>query len=307
MNVFVRTDNLCKKYGHTYALRDASIEIHQGDIYGIVGRNGAGKSTLMKLITGLTGRTAGELELFGQTEDLFKQRRRIGAIVETPEFFPYFSGEQNLEYFRRQRGIVDPGVVERALRQVGLADAGRKKFKAYSLGMKQRLGLALALMGEPDVLVLDEPVNGIDPAGIVEMRHLLLRLNQEKHITILISSHILAELSNLATRFAIIDQGVILEELSAEELALKSRAYIELRTEQPRRAVAILERDLGFTQFLVDAHGQIRLFEGFDQLGAISQKLVQENVGLLGMEQRHDSLEDYFLNLIGGGRHAQLS
>lgn len=298
-NQVLQTHRLTKSYRGYAALNSASIGIRRGDIYGIVGKNGAGKTTLMKLITGLTEPSSGELALFGEARDLQRMRARIGAIVEQPDFFPYFSGPQNLEYFRIQRGIAEKEAVEKALAAVELRDAGEKKFKAYSLGMKQRLGMALALMGSPDFLILDEPINGIDPEGIVHIRNLIKKLNRERKMTILISSHILAELANLATRFAIIDRGVVLEELTAEELAAKTGSYLRIRVDEPKLALAYLEQELGLSRFWVDQAQQIILEEGIERSAEISALLVGRGLALHEIACCRSSLEDYFMQKIG--------
>ena len=223
--------------------------------------------------------------------------------MEIPSFYPYLTARENLEYYRRQRGVAGNHVVEDALQKVGLADTGKKKFKAFSLGMKQRLGLALALMNRPDLLLLDEPINGLDPEGIVDFRNLLLELNRQYQTTILISSHILSELQNLATSYGFIDKGQMLEQLSAAELAEKCRDCLELRVSDAPRAAALLERELGFRDFEVLPGGAIRLYEGLEAPEAVTRLLVEQDIALTGVEHRGGNLEDYFLNLIGGVHH----
>ena len=199
--LILQTRDLTRRYGHTLALDHAALSVEKGQIFGLVGRNGAGKTTLIRLISGQSHPTAGEVTLFGASTPaaLARARSRTGAMVEIPSFYPYLTARQNLEYYRIQRGIPGRECVDEALEQVRLTDTGKKKFKTFSLGMKQRLGLALALMNHPEFLLLDEPINGLDPEGIVEFRELLLQLNRERQTTILISSHILSELSTLAT------------------------------------------------------------------------------------------------------------
>ena len=211
------TQALTKRYGAHTAVDRVDLAVNRGEIYGLVGRNGAGKTTLIRMVTGQTLPTGGALALFGASggKELSAARARTGVMVETPSFYPYLTARQNLEYYRIQRGIPGKNVVDQVLSEVDLADTGKKTFKNFSLGMKQRLGLALALMARPDFLLLDEPINGLDPEGIVEFRNLLLRLNQERQTTILISSHILSELANLATCYGFIDNGVMLEQISA--------------------------------------------------------------------------------------------
>ena len=216
-------------YGDKPALDKINMSVKKGDIYALIGKNGAGKTTLLRLFTGQNAPDYGSIELFGQTgtHGLNEARKRTGAIIETPAFYPFFSAERNLEYYRIQRGIDDPSIVETVLKETGLYEAKDKKFKNFSLGMKQRLGIALSLMHDPEFLILDEPINGLDPAGIVEMRKLMLRLNKENGLTIIISSHILSELANMATCYGFIDHGQILQEMSAEELEAKEKSYVK--------------------------------------------------------------------------------
>lgn len=303
-NVLV-TRSLTKRYGGTAVVDQVDLTLPKGEIYGLVGRNGAGKTTIIRMVCAQTLPTSGEIELFGATgeRELQKARARTGAMVEIPSFYPYLTARENLEYYRRQRGIAGKNVVDDALRQVGLANTGRKKFKTFSLGMKQRLGLALALMDRPDLLLLDEPINGLDPEGIVEFRNLLLELNRQYHTTILISSHILPELQNLATCYGFLDKGKMLEEVTAAALAEKCRDCLELKVDDAPRAAALLERQLGYRDFEVVAGGAIRLYEGLGEPEKVTRLLVEQGISLGGMEHRGANLEDYFLNLIGGVHH----
>lgn len=303
-NVLV-TRSLTKRYGGTAVVDQVDLTLPKGEIYGLVGRNGAGKTTIIRMACAQTLPTSGEIELFGVTgeRELQKARSRTGAMVETPSFYPYLTAVENLEYYRRQRGIAGKNVVDDALRQVGLADTGRKKFKTFSLGMKQRLGLALALMDRPDLLLLDEPINGLDPEGIVEFRNLLLELNRQYHTTILISSHILPELQNLATCYGFIDKGRMLEQVTAAALAEKCRDCLELKVDDAPRAAALLERQLGYRDFEVVAGGAIRLYEGLGEPEKVTRLLIEQGISLAGMEHRGANLEDYFLSLIGGVHH----
>jgi len=225
-------------------------------------------------------------------------------MVEIPSFYPYLTAKENLEYYRRQRGIAGEHVVDDALRQVNLTNTGKKKFKTFSLGMKQRLGLALALMNRPDLLLLDEPINGLDPEGIVEFRNLLLELNRQYQTTILISSHILSELQNLATCYGFLDKGHMLEQISAVKLGEKCRDCLELRVDDAPRAAAVLEKELRLRDFEVLPGSMIRLYEGLDEPQKVTGALVVQGIALYGMEHRGANLEDYFLNLIGGVHHA---
>ncbi|MFR1050428.1 MAG: ABC transporter ATP-binding protein [Lachnospirales bacterium] len=304
-NILV-TRGLTKRYGAALAVDHADITLPKGEIYGLVGRNGAGKTTIIRMVASQTVPTSGEVELFGATgeRDLEKARSRTGAMVEIPSFYPYLTARENLEYYRRQRGIAGARVVEDALEQVGLTDTGKKKFKTFSLGMKQRLGLALALMNRPELLLLDEPINGLDPEGIVEFRNLLLELNRQYQTTILISSHILSELQNLATCYGFIDKGRMLEQLTAVQLAEKCRDCLELRVDDAPRAAAMLERELGLRDFEILPGGAIRLYEGLSEPQKVTRLLVEQGIALSGMEHRGANLEDYFLGLIGGVHHA---
>lgn len=221
-------------------------------------------------------------------------------MVETPAFYPYLTAQQNLEYYRIQRGIPGRSCVDEALELVRLTGAGKKKFKTFSLGMKQRLGLALALMNQPEFLLLDEPINGLDPEGIVEFRELLLRLNRERQTTILISSHILSELSALATHYAFIDRGRMLETVSAADLRERCRDCLELRVDDAARAARVLEEQLGTRDFEVLPQERLRLYAFLDHPQTVNRVLIEEGVGLISVQQRDSNLEDYFLSLIDG-------
>ncbi len=297
--------SLTKRYGAATVVDRVDLTLSKGEIYGLVGRNGAGKTTIIRMVCAQTLPSGGEIELFGETtpQGLQSARSRTGAMVEIPSFYPYLTARENLEYYRRQRGIAGSHVVEDALEQVNLADTGKKKFKTFSLGMKQRLGLALALMNRPDLLLLDEPINGLDPEGIVEFRNLLLELNRQYQTTILISSHILSELQNLATCYGFLDKGKMLEEITAAALAEKCRDCLELKVDDAPRAAALLERELGYRDFEVLPGGAIRLYEGLGNPEKITATLFAQGIALSGIEHRGANLEDYFLNLIGGVRH----
>ena len=299
------TRGLTKRYGSHLAVDRAELTVEKGQIYGLVGRNGAGKTTIIRMITGQTVPTAGELSLFGATgKDLMKVRARTGVMVETPSFYPYLTARQNLEYYRIQRGIPGKETVDQVLEETDLAGTGKKVFKNFSLGMKQRLGLALALMNRPDLLLLDEPINGLDPEGIVEFRNLLLRLNRERQTTILISSHILSELGNLATCYGFIDNGRMLEQISAKALEEKCRACIEAKVDNASQAALVLEQQLGIRDYEVLPGNVLRIYSSLDAPQRVTQVLVEGGVAIQGIESRGANLEDYFLAMIGGVRHA---
>lgn len=299
-NTVFSSRELTKRY-RDLAVDHVSMEVRPGQIYGLVGKNGAGKTTLIRMITGQTIPTSGSFSLFGESgeKNLNRMRRRIGCMVETPSFFPYLTAHENLEFYRIQRGIPGKEVVDGLLRQVNLADTGKKKFKNFSLGMKQRLGLALALLGSPDFLILDEPINGMDPIGIVEFRDTLLQLNHNHGVTILISSHILSELSNLATDYAFVDKGRLLEQISAEDIRAKCRDCLEIRVSNAPQAATLLDT-LGNAEYEVQPDGVIRLYSHMDDPQTISSLLVGGGVSLLSISTHSANLEEYFLNLMGG-------
>ena len=298
------TYGLQKAYGSCKALDGVNMLVRRGDVYGLVGRNGAGKTTLMRMITGQSEPSGGEMELFGASgKNMRSQRTRTGAMIEIPSFSPFLTAQENLEYYRLQRGIPGRHVVDEVLEQVDLANTGKKKFKSFSLGMKQRLGLALALMNHPDFLVLDEPINGLDPEGVAEFRQILRQLNQERQTTILISSHILSELSNVATRYGFMEQGKLLEEISAETLHDKCRTCLRLEVDDAAKAAAVLQSELGTDKFEVLPNNVVQLYACLDDPKQASYALARNGVALLAMEQKGADLEAYFLDLIGGGRH----
>jgi len=300
-NEIMAIKSLSKKYGQFTALYPASLSITKGEIMGLVGKNGAGKTTLLKLITGQSLPTSGELKLFAAStpEGLMQARQRIGAIVETPCFYRDMTAQQNLEYYRIQRGIPGKEAVEAALHEVGLTDTGRKKFKDFSLGMKQRLGLALALMNHPDFLVLDEPINGLDPMGIVEMRELLLTLNREKQITMFISCHVLAEMQNLATKYAFIDRGKIIKTITAQQLEESCKLFLRLVVDSEVRAAALLEKHFQGIHYSVQPDKSIHIYNLQGRADEVTQVLVTNNVRLFLLEAKGMNLEDYFVSLVG--------
>ena len=300
------TRNLSKHYGKFEALKSTSIDIKKGEIYGLVGKNGAGKTTLLRMIAGQTMPTSGEVELFSETtpKGLDDSRKRIGAMIETPSFFPYLTAAENLEYYRIQRGIPDSDCIKQLLKEVGLSDTKKKKFKSFSLGMKQRLGLALAMMNNPDFLVLDEPINGLDPMGIVEIRNLLLKLNQEKNITIIISSHILTELSSIATEYGFIDKGNLIEQISAEELKEKCKECIEVNVNNAEKVAVLLENKLDCHEYEILPNNIIRIYRFTDKTSKISSLIINNGIELNSMVVKGTSLEDYFVSLVGGDINA---
>lgn len=306
MNEFVlKTNHLSKKYKENMALDKVDMSLRKGSIYGFIGQNGAGKSTLIKIVTGLAFPSNGTIELFGASNEheLIQMRKRIGTIIEGPALFPHMNAAENLEAHRLLKGIPGKECIQRTLALVGLQGTGKKKAKNFSLGMKQRLGLAIALIGDPEFLILDEPTNGLDPMGVVEMRELLLKLNRENGITILISSHILSELHLLATHYGIIHNGKLLEQLTARELDEQCQHYLHIKVENPNKAATIIENDLRTNDFEVMPDGIIKLYKYVEQPGKVSTLLAASGLVVEQFMPMGEDLESYFTNLIGGVHH----
>lgn len=298
----LRTTNVTKTYGRDAAVDHVSMAIKKGDIFGLIGQNGAGKSTMLRLVTGLSFPTSGTIEWFGNAnpKEITKAQKRMGAIIEHPALFPNMSAVENLEVHRLQKGIPGKECIANTLALVGLQHTGRKKVKNFSLGMKQRLGIAITLLGDPEFLVLDEPTNGLDPIGIVELRELIKKLNVEKGLTVLISSHILSELHLLATTFGIIHEGRMLEQISAEELDKKCRKHLQIKVDQPEKATAVLENSLGETNFDVMPDGTLKLYAFLDDVRTVSKTLTDHELSIEHLSENGDSLENYFSERIGG-------
>lgn len=300
--VILKTYNITKKYGNQVAVNNVNMTIRKGEIYGFIGQNGAGKTTLIRLITGLIHKTGGEIELLGATgeAELNKSRTMVGSLIETPSFYTNMTARENLEVSRLVRNIPGKKCIDEVLELVGLKDVEKKKVKNFSLGMRQRLGIANALMGNPKLLILDEPINGLDPMGIVEIRELLKKINKEKDMTILISSHILSELSELATTYGIISNGKLIEEITAEELAEKCRQYIDLKVDDTSRAVTLLERELGISDYEVLEDKKIKVFSNLENVGEVNSILSKSGVIVQSISIKGENLEEYFMNKIGG-------
>lgn len=303
MENIVEAKRLTKQYRNCIALHQVSLTIKRGEIYGLVGANGAGKTTFLKMVAGQIFPSEGELVLFGayRQKEQENQRKRLGALIEIPGFEPQLSIEQNMEYYRLQKGIPGRQIVADTLKMVGLWDVRKKGGTTLSLGMKQRLGLAIALLGEPELLLLDEPTNGLDPAGIIEMRNLLKRLNQEKNVTIIISSHILSELEHLATIYGFLDKGKLLEQISAKALYEKCGNYLEIIVSDAERYTMLLEKQLQHTRYLVLEDGTIRIFELNQDIEKYSALASENSIGIRGMSVKQNRLEDYYMNLAKEG------
>ena len=301
----IQTNSISKVYKKAAAVSNLSIQVNRGDIYALVGQNGAGKTPLLKMICGLTPQTSGERILSGKTSegDLHRARARMGTMIETPGFFPYLSAQDNLMYYQIQRGKKNKATVENVLQFVGLADAGSKKFRNFSLGMKQRLGLALAIMDNPEILVLDEPINGLDPMGIKEFRDIILKLNREKKTTILISSHILGELSQIATTYGFISKGQMVEHITAEELKEKCRTFLRVDVDNTNAASEILKSECQCQNIeIVDEH-TLHIGERIDESGIFVRALVESGVMVSQVYRAGINLEEYFIGLIGGNKN----
>ncbi len=301
MDTIVQTYRLTKRFKDAEVIKPLDFTLKKGEICALIGKNGAGKSTIFKMLSGQIKPTSGDMQLFGKTgKKKARARKRMGFMIETPAFFPDFTAQQNLEYFRIQRGVVDKQRIHEVLEIVDLAKEKKKKFKEYSMGMKQRLGIALCLLSSPDCLVLDEPINGLDAEGIMEIRKLLTKLNQEKHITILISSHILTELELLATRFVFIKNGVVVDDLSKEALVDKSRKQILLKVDDPAKAARVLEQAYVDIQYQVLPDQVITIQNYAEKAGEINRLLVDSGVFVREFRTETLKLEEYFLGLVEG-------
>ena len=300
--VVLKTYNITKKYGEQLAVDNVNMTIKKGDIYGFIGQNGAGKTTLIRLITGLIHKSGGEIELLGANEEneLNKARTMVGSLIESPSLYTNMTARENLEVSRLVRNIPGKKCIDEVLELVGLKDVEKKKVKNFSLGMRQRLGIANAVMGNPKLLILDEPINGLDPMGIVEIRELLKKINKEKDMTILISSHILSELSELATTYGIISNGKLIEEITAKQLSEKCRQYIDLKVDDTARAVILLERELGISDYEVLEDSNIKVFSNLDNVGEVNSLLSRSGIIVESISVKGENLEEYFMNKVGG-------
>ena len=301
----IETRDLTKKYGTQSSVSHLDIHVKKGRIYGLLGRNGAGKTTTMRMLLGLTTPTSGEVKIFGKPFAGNEKEilPRIGCLIESPGFYPNLTGTENLKIFADLRGLRSPKYIKSALELVNLPYRDKKLFSQYSLGMKQRLGIALALVGAPDLVILDEPINGLDPQGIAEVRDTLSRLNRERELTMIISSHILEELSKIATHYGIIHDGVLLQELTREELLERCSERIELKTDDTRRACTVLD-EMGITGYKVVDADTIHIFERLNDSGEITMALAAHQIRTMGITVKNEALEDYYLNLTGGGVNA---
>ncbi len=303
MDYVLKTNALSKNYKDFKALNGLSMNVPKGAIYGFVGKNGAGKTTLIRLICGLQEPTSGDYMLYGKKntdKEIVKSRRRMGAVVETPSIYLDLTAEDNLKQQYRILGLPSYDGLTDILKLVGLENTGKKKAKNFSLGMRQRLGIAIALVGDPDFLVLDEPVNGLDPQGIIEMRELILKLNREHQITVLISSHILDELSRLATHYGFIDSGRMVKEISAEELESACRKCVRMDVTNVKALARVLDgMKIEYTVIsdtTADVYAKVNVSK-------LTIALSKEACEVISMQEKDESLESYYMNLVGGGRN----
>jgi bacitracin transport system ATP-binding protein len=304
VSMILRTNRLTKRYGETTVVSDVNMTIRSGDIYGFLGQNGAGKTTTLRMMMGLIHPTSGDIELFGSPlhGNKSKAMERVGAIIEYPGFYLNLKAAENLDIHRRLMGIGNRDSIDEALKAVGLLDAKHQKVGQFSLGMKQRLGIARALLHHPEFLILDEPTNGLDPGGMKEMRHLFLELARKRGITFLISSHLLSEIEQLANKIGIIHKGRLLEEIDYSTLQQKSRHYLDIKVTDEKKAAYILEQKLGTTDYVVAGSGRLRLYGHLNEPELVNALLAKGEVGVKEMRLSGDSLEDYFLKLTGGER-----
>lgn len=298
--VVLKTNNLTKQYNKNVVLDNVNITIKKGDIYGLIGRNGAGKTTLMKIITTLASPTSGTFELFNtssENDELFDNKKRVGSLIEYPAFYPNLSAYDNLKYYTIQRGIVDKNQINKVLELVNLTGTGKKKVKTFSLGMKQRLGIALAILNSPDFVILDEPINGLDPIGISELRDTFKKLS-DNGITLLISSHILSELYLLANEFGFLENGKLIKELSKEELDLECSKCLVIKTDDSKKVSVLLEKELNTNNYKVINNEEIRVYDYTDDSDKISDVLVNNKIKIKGFYESGISLEEYFKEII---------
>jgi len=295
----LETNGLTKTYRKRNVVNSVNMHVEKGDIYGFIGKNGAGKTTLMKMICGLARPSAGNFTLFG-SENVSAGREKIGCVIEQPALFPGMTARENLVYYSKMQGCDRETDYDSVLSIVGLPDTGKLKTKGFSLGMKQRLSIAIALLGAPEFLVLDEPINGLDPAGILEVRQLLLHLQREQGMTILISSHILGELGKMATKYGIINQGILVEEFTAEELNQRAVHYVRVGTDNQEKACQILRERFGVKQMQVLPDTSICVYEQTDQIGAMNRELVSQNILVSYLAVEGQDMEKYFVDRMGG-------
>ena len=299
----IETKNITKKYGKYQVLNKLSVHIKENSIYGLIGKNGAGKTTLIRIICGLQDPTNGTYfinKIDNKAKDISLVRKKIGAIIERPSIYEEMNAKDNIICQMKLVGLTNYQDVSKFLDVVGLSNVGNKKVRYYSLGMKQRLGIALALVNNPNILILDEPINGLDPEGIIEIRELILKLNKEKHITILISSHYLDELSKVATHYGFIDKGRIIEEISSEELNKKLTSFIELKVNNLKSFTDFFKKNN--IPYEIKDNNIINIYKDYNIQKFITE-LTNNNLEIESITKKNESLEEYYINLIGGNNN----
>ncbi|HGI6746901.1 TPA: ABC transporter ATP-binding protein [Listeria monocytogenes] len=301
-NYIIETKNLTKQYGEQKSVANLSIHVRKGSIYGLLGRNGAGKTTTMKMLLGLTKPTLGEAKILNQDikNDMKSILPRVGSLIESPGFYPNLTGTENLKIFARLRGVPNQEAVRNVLDLVGLPYNDKKLFSQYSLGMKQRLAIALTLMHDPEVIILDEPINGLDPIGIAEIRSFIRDLCDKQGKTILISSHILSEIEQLADDIGIINNGELLEEGSLEELKQKNNKYIHFIVSDTSEAALILENDFQISDFQIIDNRQLKIYDTSLSVATINRTFILRDLEVSEARLQEDTLEDYFKRVTGG-------
>ena len=299
----LQTTGITKRYKDVLAVDHIDLKLKKGEIYGLIGRNGAGKTTLLKMLAGLANPTEGDYTIFGlngrKTAEL---RDRVGVLIERPGLFNGLTAFQNMKVKSLALGLNDDAYIKELLKTVGLDNVGKRPVRKYSLGMKQRLGIALSLVGHPDLLLLDEPINGLDPQGIIEVREIIERLAKEQNITIIISSHILEELTKIATRYGVINEGRLIAEFTHEELLERCNQLIELRPDDATKAATVLE-SLGIRDYKSVDKRTIHIFERIDECGSLVLEMAKNGVEIRGVEIKHQSLEDYYISLTEKDSH----
>jgi ABC-2 type transport system ATP-binding protein len=298
MEYVMELEGLTKTFGKKTAVDNFSLKIEKGHICGLIGPNGAGKTTIMRMMASLTEPDSGEMKFFGSA-NLDEARSRMSFIIEEPYMEHSMTARENMQYLRFIRGVADESRIDMLLDFVGLKDVGKKKVGKFSLGMRQRLGIAMSLLAKPEFMVLDEPINGLDPEGIIDVRKMLLKLTEEEKITILISSHILKELSELCTDYAIVNHGKLIEKLSHEELLAKTKTFIGLRTNDIGRTCTVLEGSLGIRNYKVSPENEIMIYERLEDLERISSIVTQNNLTITKINVEGESLEDYYIGKVG--------
>lgn len=302
MPYVVQTNKLTKTIGEKNLVTNVSMHVKKGEIYGFLGPNGAGKTTVMKLLTNLWKPTEGSIELFGEklTSTSYEVLKRMGGMIEFPTFYEHLSGRENLALHCEYMGYYNTGSIENVMELLGLNNTGKKSVREYSLGMKQRLGLARAVLCKPELLILDEPTNGLDPAGIKQIRDLLRMLCTEYGITILVSSHILSEIESIADTIGVISRGVLVQEIAMQEITERSLAYIELNVVDTRKASYVLSDKIGLDNFKIVEDRIIRIYDGNISAQELSKALALHDVEMTAIGTKSESLEEYFLKLTGG-------